>query len=84
MINENIAKGTWNEIKGRIQKVWGDITSDELDKTEGRMTSVTGILQRKYGWSQEEARKRLNDVVNQFGDTFDKDKEDQPKKQQAS
>jgi uncharacterized protein YjbJ (UPF0337 family) len=67
MINENIAKGKWNELKGNIQKAWGNLTSDELDKTEGDMTRIAGILQQKYGFGQEEARKKLNDVIARFG-----------------
>jgi uncharacterized protein YjbJ (UPF0337 family) len=71
MINENVAKGKWNEIKGTIQKAWGNLTSDELDKTEGDMTRIAGIIQKKYGIGQEDARKSLNDVIAQFGSRKD-------------
>jgi uncharacterized protein YjbJ (UPF0337 family) len=67
MINENIAKGKWNELKGSIQKAWGNLTSDELDKAEGDITRIAGIIQQKYGLSQEDARKSLNNVIARFG-----------------
>lgn len=73
MISENIAKGKWNELKGNIQKAWGNLTSDELEKTEGDLTRIAGILQQKYGMTQEDARKRLNDVIARFGNSNSED-----------
>jgi uncharacterized protein YjbJ (UPF0337 family) len=69
MINENVAKGKWKEIKGGIQKAWGDLTEDELDKTEGDRTKISGMLQKKYGMKQEEAESKLNDIFGKFGST---------------
>lgn len=66
MINENIVLGKWKEIKGGIQKAWGQITSDELEQTKGDMTKIAGIIQTKYGIKQEEARKKLNDFVSGY------------------
>lgn len=63
MINENIAKGKWNEFKGKMRKAWGDLTDDELEQTKGDFTSLSGMIQKKYGLAQEDARKRLNDMI---------------------
>lgn len=67
MINQNIAQGKWKQVKGSIQKTWGKLTSDELDKAEGDMTKVAGMIQERYGMQQEEARNKLNELVSQFG-----------------
>lgn len=74
MINENIAKGKWNEFKGRIRKAWGDISDDDLERTKGDMGSITGMIQKKYGMAQEDARKKLNDMMAGFGDKDEADK----------
>lgn len=60
MINENIAKGSWTELKGKIQKAWGDLNSDELEKTKGDLNTISGMIQKKYGLKQEEIRGKLN------------------------
>lgn len=31
-VNENTTKGKWLEMKGDIQKAWGKLTDDDLDK----------------------------------------------------
>lgn len=49
------AVGEWNVIKGEIQKAWGDLTENEVDRINGSKTRLLGILQQKYGHSKEEA-----------------------------
>ena len=47
-LNENTIKGKWLEIKGDIQKAWGKLTDDELEKTKGDMKAIGGLIQQKY------------------------------------
>lgn len=39
-INENITKGKWLEIKGDVQKAWGKLTDDDLEKSKGNMKKL--------------------------------------------
>lgn len=66
MLNKNIAEGKWTEIKGEILKMWGNLTSDELDQTKGDMTKVAGMIQTKYGETQEAVRNKLNSFVSKI------------------
>jgi uncharacterized protein YjbJ (UPF0337 family) len=61
MLNNNIAGGNWNELKGRIRSAWGRLTDDELETSKGDVTAVTGLIQQKYGSLQEDTRQKLND-----------------------
>lgn len=62
-MNENIFKGKWKEIKGEIVRSWGKITEDELEQTKGDLTKISGLVQQKYGETQESVRERLNKFV---------------------
>lgn len=62
-MNENILKGKWKEIKGEIVRSWGKITEDELEQTKGDLTKISGLVQQKYGETQESVRERLNTFV---------------------
>lgn len=75
-MNEQILKGKWKEIKGEIQKSWGDITGDELESTKGNLKAIGGILQQKYGHKQEEVRSRLDSIAAKFGQKLDDWKDD--------
>ena len=68
-MNEQVFKGKWKDIKGEIQKTWGKLTGDEIEKTKGDMTSMSGLLQQKYGLAQEDANKRLSRIYDSYDDT---------------
>jgi uncharacterized protein YjbJ (UPF0337 family) len=63
MINENLLKGKWQELKGEVQKLWGRLTDDELDQTKGEAKSLGGLVQQKYGIKEEEFRDKVNGLL---------------------
>lgn len=65
-MNENFIKGKWKELKGEIQKKWGELTNDELEKTKGDMKAVSGLIQQKYGRKQEEISQDLEDLTAKY------------------
>ncbi len=75
-LNENVVKGKWLEIKGDIQKAWGKLTDDELEKTKGDMKAISGLVQQKYGESQEFHSKKVSDIFHKFQDKKDEVVED--------
>lgn len=76
LINQDILKGKWKEIKGEIQRTWGNITGDEIDKTQGDLTSISGLIQQKYGAKKEEISDRLNEIVAKFDISKDRGHEE--------
>ncbi len=67
-MNQDILQGKWKEIKGEIQKTWGDMTSDELEQSKGNLTSISGLIQQKYGYKKEEVSTKLDSILARFGD----------------
>jgi uncharacterized protein YjbJ (UPF0337 family) len=65
-INENTVKGKWLEIKGDIQKAWGKLTDDELEKTKGDLKSISGLIQQRYGEAQEKSSIKLDEIYKRF------------------
>jgi uncharacterized protein YjbJ (UPF0337 family) len=55
-------KGNWNEIKGKIKQVYGDLTDDDLVYVEGRYDELLGRLQKKLGKSQEEIHDFIENI----------------------
>jgi uncharacterized protein YjbJ (UPF0337 family) len=66
MINTDILKGKWNQLKGKIQQQWGDLTDDDLDRIAGRRDEFIGVLQEKYGRTREEAEREVNDFLDSW------------------
>lgn len=66
ILNEDILKGKWKEIKGEIRNQWGKLTSDEVEQTKGNLSAITGLIQQKYGMKKEEVSDRLHEFMNRF------------------
>ncbi|WP_322520710.1 CsbD family protein [Guyparkeria halophila] len=52
-------KGSWKQIKGRIQQEWGELSDDDLSEAEGHRDYLIGKVQERYGIAKEEARKQV-------------------------
>lgn len=67
-MTNQILKGEWNELKGEIQKSWGQLTDSEIDQIDGEATRLEGLLQQKYGHTLEEAREKITAVIDRYDD----------------
>jgi uncharacterized protein YjbJ (UPF0337 family) len=54
-MDEDVLKGKWNEIKGRVKEKWGKLTDDDLTAVEGKKEKLLGLLQQKYGYAKDKA-----------------------------
>lgn len=65
-MNKDIIQGKWKEIKGDIQKAWGKITNDELDRAKGNATELAGLVQKKYGIAKDEASRKIDGIFEKY------------------
>lgn len=65
-INEDIIKGKWKDVKGEVRKLWGKITDDELEQAKGDLTSISGIIQQRYGETKESIHDKMNKLFANF------------------
>lgn len=58
-MNKNVFEGKWKQMRGQAKVWWGKLTDDDLDKVEGNFDKLIGLLQEKYGYTQEQAETEL-------------------------
>lgn len=63
-MNKDILEGKWKQMKGAVQKQWGDITDDDFDRIAGNRERFVGVLQEKYGKRKEDAEKEIDTYLN--------------------
>jgi uncharacterized protein YjbJ (UPF0337 family) len=62
-MNEDILKGKWLEIRGRVKEKWGKLTDNDLGEIEGKSEKLLGLLQKKYGYISDKAELEYKDSV---------------------
>lgn len=55
MTNDDVFEGRWKQIKGDAKRFWGNLTDDDLDRSEGNRDKLVGSLQERYGWEKARA-----------------------------
>lgn len=63
-MNNDIMSGKWKQLSGKAKAAWGELTDDELTRTEGNSERLVGLIQERYGKTKEQAHKE----VQQFFD----------------
>jgi len=59
-------KGEWNQVKGKMQKFWGDLTDNDVDKINGSRTRLVGTLQEKHGKSRSKALEEVDHFLKEI------------------
>jgi uncharacterized protein YjbJ (UPF0337 family) len=72
MVNEQIFKGHWTELRGKVKEKWGALTDDDLVLAEGNADQLIGIVQRRTGESREKIEHDLDRITNEMGTTMEK------------
>lgn len=53
-MNTTVAKGNWNEQKGKLKQKFANLTDDDLMFVEGKREEMMGKLQIKLGKTKDE------------------------------
>jgi uncharacterized protein YjbJ (UPF0337 family) len=55
-------KGNWNQLKGKVQQKWADLTDDDLLYEEGKENELIGKIQAKTGETKESVKKFIDSL----------------------
>jgi len=62
-MHEDILKGKWWEIMGRVKEKWGKLTNNDQCEIEGKGEKLLGLLRKKYGYIRDKAEPEYKDTV---------------------
>lgn len=62
--NWDVISGGWKQFSGKIKEQWGRLTEDELVQINGKRESLEGMLQQKYGYTPDEAKREVDNWMS--------------------
>lgn len=57
-------QGKWKKHVGSAKIAWGELTEDEILKSEGRAQKLTGLVEERYAVGRDEAEKQVNKFLD--------------------
>jgi uncharacterized protein YjbJ (UPF0337 family) len=64
IVNADVLKGKWQQLKGEARLQWGKLTDDDLDQVAGNSEKLLGKLQERYGYAKQDAERELNTFLS--------------------
>lgn len=61
---EQRLKGSWKQLRGRIQETWGTLTDDDLDRSKGKLDQLIGKIEERTGEDRAEIRRKLDEMAS--------------------
>jgi uncharacterized protein YjbJ (UPF0337 family) len=58
-MNQDQVSGTWDQIKGKAKRIWGELTDDDFKKAEGSVDMLYGTIQQRFGDTKEQIKAKL-------------------------
>lgn len=72
MITTQELKGHWNEVSGRLKERWGQLTDSDLNRAEGSVEQLVGVVQQKTGASRQEIEDCVEGILADGANTIDR------------
>ncbi len=63
MLNWDSVEGNWKQFTGKVKEQWGKLTDDDLTKVAGKRDQLEGMLQERYGYGKEQAKKNVDEFL---------------------
>ena len=57
-MNQDELQGNWKQLRVQVKEWWGQLTDDDLDRISGKRDKLVGMLQERYGYTQERAQNK--------------------------
>jgi uncharacterized protein YjbJ (UPF0337 family) len=62
-MNNDIIKGKWKQLSGKIKTKWGKLTENDLTELEGDGEYLAGMIQERYGIAREAAEQQVREFA---------------------
>src|SRR5437870_7379829 len=68
VMNADVLKGKWHQLKGEVKSQWGQLTDDDLNRVAGDAEKLVGKVQERYGYERDRAKREVDNFINRHPD----------------
>ena len=64
----DVLRTKWKQFRNELNHHWTQLSSDDLDRVDGKRDNLVYLLERRYGYARRRAEREVERVVNEFED----------------
>ena len=64
MITSEELKGSWKQLRGKVEERWSQLSSNDLDEVNGNVDQLVGVLQKKTGQARQTIERELDELLS--------------------
>ncbi len=68
VVNQDQLAGKWKQFTGELKRKWAEFTDDDLMLIEGRIDTLEGKIQERYGDRREEVKRWVDEWFESHGE----------------
>lgn len=72
MLNAQEVRGQWDQLRGKVQQKWGQLTNDDLQIVGGNIDELVGRIHQKTGEARETIEKFIGELSSQSSSTLNR------------
>src|SRR5947207_631008 len=61
-------RAKWKQFRNELNYEWTELSSEELDRIDGRRDNLVCLLEKRYGYARRRAEREVERVVTEFED----------------
>lgn len=65
-MNWDQIQSNWKQVSDKIKRTWGKLSDDDLDDIAGKRDSLSGLLQKRYGYAKVQAEAKVDDFAQRL------------------
>jgi uncharacterized protein YjbJ (UPF0337 family) len=66
-MHHNVLRTRWKQFRNELSFRW-QLTSDELDRVQGKRDHLVVLLEQRYGYARRRAEREVDLFVNEVAD----------------
>jgi len=62
----DVLRTRWKHFRSEIHGHWSELSSEDLDRINGRHDNLVSMLESRYGYARSRAEREVERVVTEF------------------
>jgi len=67
-MQHDVPRNKWKQFINEVNYYWTELSSDDLDRINGRRDKLVVLLESRYGFARRRAEQEVERLVSEFED----------------